>query len=76
VLKKIDADYDPTDRARASEYLERHRKSGQVVTGLLYLEEDGRDLHAFNHSISGSLVTAPKRDDRKQILEKVQARYW
>jgi hypothetical protein len=46
-----------------------------VVTGLLYLEEDGKDFHRANHTISGSLVSAPKRDDRKEILEKVQARY-
>ena len=74
-LNKVDPDYDPTDRARASAYLERHSEEGLVVTGLLYLEEDGKDFHSANRTISGSIVTAPKRNDRAEILEKVQARY-
>ena len=75
VLRKVDADHDPTDRARAFDYLERHREAGEVVTGLLYVEQEGRDLHAVNRTAPGSLVDPGQRDDQEAILEAVQARY-
>jgi 2-oxoglutarate ferredoxin oxidoreductase subunit beta len=45
-LRKLDDDYDPTDRVRAMAYLESRRAAGEIVTGLLYLDPDARDLHA------------------------------
>ena len=45
LLKKADADYDPTDRSKAMHYLERHRSRGEVVTGLMYLDESIPDMH-------------------------------
>jgi 2-oxoglutarate ferredoxin oxidoreductase subunit beta len=75
VLRKIDVDHDPTDRARAFSYLERHREANEIVTGLLYIEEEGRDLHAVNRTVEGSLVDARPRFDHQAILDEVQARY-
>ncbi len=75
VLRKVDVDHDPSDRARAFGYLERHREAGEVVTGLLHLEEEHGDLHALNRTVPGSLVDARPRDDQGSILEAVQARY-
>jgi 2-oxoglutarate ferredoxin oxidoreductase subunit beta len=45
-LRKLDDAYDPTDKVRAMGYLEAHRAAGEVVTGLLYVHPDSRDLHA------------------------------
>jgi len=75
VLRKIDVDHDPTDRSRAFAYLERHREANEIVTGLLYIEEEGRDLHALNHSVPGTLVSAREHTDQNAILDEVQARY-
>ena len=75
VLRKVDVDHDPSDRARAFGYLERHREAGEVVTGLLHLEEEGRDFHAVNHTAPGSLVSPRPRQDQSAILEAVQDRY-
>ncbi|MDZ7842267.1 MAG: 2-oxoacid:ferredoxin oxidoreductase subunit beta [Gammaproteobacteria bacterium] len=75
VLRKVDVDHDPTDRARAFGYLERHREAGEIVTGLLYLEEEAADLHAHNRTAPGSLVNARPRDDQAAILEEIQTRY-
>lgn len=75
VLRKIDADHDPTDRARTFAYLERHREAQEIVTGLLYLEEEGRDMHALNRTIGGSLVNGRRRTDHRAILDEVQQRY-
>jgi len=44
-LSKLAADYDPTDRVKAMTYLQEHHAKGEVVTGLLYVEEDAQDLH-------------------------------
>lgn len=75
VLRKIDADHDPTDRARTFAYLERHREAQEVVTGLLYLEEEGRDMHALNRTVAGSLVNGRHKSDHQAILDEVQQRF-
>lgn len=45
VLKKLDHDYDPTDRARALGYVQEHIARGEHVTGLIYLGEGRRNFH-------------------------------
>jgi 2-oxoglutarate ferredoxin oxidoreductase subunit beta len=45
-LHKIDPAYDPSDKVAAMAYLETHRARGEVVTGLLYVDPDSRDMHA------------------------------
>ena len=44
-LHKIDPAYDPSDKVAAMAYLESHRARGEVVTGLLYVDPDSRDMH-------------------------------
>ena len=46
-LHKLDPAYDPTDRVSAMDYLQQHHARGEVVTGLLYLDPNPHDLHAF-----------------------------
>jgi 2-oxoglutarate ferredoxin oxidoreductase subunit beta len=75
VLRKVDVDHDPSDRARAFGYLERHREAGEIVTGLLHLEEEDKDLHAINRTVDGSLVNARRRGGERVILEEIQGRY-
>jgi 2-oxoglutarate ferredoxin oxidoreductase subunit beta len=43
-LKKLHADYDPTDKTAALAYMMAHQAKGEVVTGLLYLEPDADGL--------------------------------
>jgi 2-oxoglutarate ferredoxin oxidoreductase subunit beta len=45
-LLKLEADYDPTDRVAAMDYLFEHQARGEIVTGLLYVEPHATDLHA------------------------------
>lgn len=71
VLRRIDVYHDPVDRARAAGYLERHRQAGEIVTGLLHLEEEAGDLHELNSTVPGSLVTTRRHSDQAAILEKV-----
>ncbi|MEM1440128.1 MAG: 2-oxoacid:ferredoxin oxidoreductase subunit beta [Pseudomonadota bacterium] len=57
MLRKVDDDYDPTDRLAAIDFLQRHTAAGEVVTGLLYIDESKPDMHG----ISGTTAT-PLRD--------------
>jgi 2-oxoglutarate/2-oxoacid ferredoxin oxidoreductase subunit beta len=45
-LRKLDADYDPTDKVGATSALAKAAATGEVLTGLLYLSPDAEDLHA------------------------------
>ena len=50
-FRKLQADYDPTDRYAALSYMNAHQARGEVVTGLLYVDQLATDLHmALNTS--------------------------
>jgi 2-oxoglutarate ferredoxin oxidoreductase subunit beta len=44
-LRKVAADYDPTDRVGAISYLQQRQAAGEIVTGLLYVDPEAEDLH-------------------------------
>ncbi|MEO7938528.1 MAG: 2-oxoacid:ferredoxin oxidoreductase subunit beta [Burkholderiaceae bacterium] len=45
-LRKLHADYDPTDRLAAMNHVATHQALGEIVTGLLYVDRNAEDLHA------------------------------
>jgi 2-oxoglutarate/2-oxoacid ferredoxin oxidoreductase subunit beta len=45
-LRKLAPDHDPTDRVAAMNYLQERSATGEIVTGLLYLDPNAADLHA------------------------------
>ncbi len=45
-LRKLADDYDVHDRVAAMTYLQERRALGEIVTGLLYVDPEPRDLHA------------------------------
>jgi len=45
LLKKLDAEYDPTSRPAALGYLEKQRGLGYIVTGLLFIDDDLPEIH-------------------------------
>ena len=45
-LRKLHAGYDPTDRVAAMNQVQALQASGEVVTGLLYVDPEATDLHA------------------------------
>src|SRR5271166_6385794 len=51
--------YDPTDRRQVFDYLDEQQGKGQVVTGLLYLDEQAGDLHDLNQSSDVPLSRLP-----------------
>ncbi len=44
-LEKLAEDLDPFDRISALVALEQYRARGQILTGLIYMNKDSRDLH-------------------------------
>ena len=44
-LRKLAASYSPHDRVAAMNYLHERSAKGEVVTGLLYVDEEAHDLH-------------------------------
>jgi 2-oxoglutarate ferredoxin oxidoreductase subunit beta len=45
-LRKLDSEYDPSDKINAVSHIARAAEKGEVLTGLLYLAADAEDLHA------------------------------
>ncbi|MFN2449840.1 MAG: 2-oxoacid:ferredoxin oxidoreductase subunit beta [Candidatus Baltobacteraceae bacterium] len=46
LLRKLERDYDPTDRSGAMRAMHEARGRGELVTGLLYIDTSARDLGA------------------------------
>ena len=61
-LHKIAADYEPTNKVAALDYLQRHHHAGEVVTGLLYLDPAPRTTHDYLGTISRPLNGLSERD--------------
>jgi 2-oxoglutarate/2-oxoacid ferredoxin oxidoreductase subunit beta len=54
-LRRLHADYDPTDRVAAMAQVQAHQAKGEIATGLLYVERDARDMHAALGTAAGPL---------------------
>ena len=59
VLKKLALDYDPKSRANVMAYLNAHQSTGEVPTGLLFLDETGSDMHAMAKTVTTPLSKLP-----------------
>jgi 2-oxoglutarate/2-oxoacid ferredoxin oxidoreductase subunit beta len=57
LLRKLHADYNPTDRVAAMHYLQAHQAGGELVTGLLYIDAEATDLHAALNTSAKPLNT-------------------
>jgi 2-oxoglutarate ferredoxin oxidoreductase subunit beta len=44
-LRKIAPEHDPTDKLAAMSFMQRHQATGEIVTGLLYVDPDSQELH-------------------------------
>ena len=54
-LRRLHADYDPTDRVAAMAQVQAHQAKGEIATGLLYVERDARDMHAALGTVAAPL---------------------
>jgi 2-oxoglutarate ferredoxin oxidoreductase subunit beta len=58
-FKGVPKDYDPTDREKVSAFLREHQDKGEIVTGLLFVDESVSDLHEMNQSPAVPLSQIP-----------------
>ncbi|MDQ3349769.1 MAG: 2-oxoacid:ferredoxin oxidoreductase subunit beta [Acidobacteriota bacterium] len=74
-LRKLAEDYDATDRDTTYRYIRERQKAGEVVTGLLYLSADSKDLHDQGNTVATPLTQLPYEalcpgNDELQKLQK------
>ena len=76
-LRKVAEDYDPTDRDRAYAYIRDAQSKGEVVTGLLYIDESTRDMHGHAGTVDEPLTTIPYEAlcPGNAELQKLQQRF-
>jgi 2-oxoglutarate ferredoxin oxidoreductase subunit beta len=76
-LRKVAEDYDPTDRDRAYEYIREKQKDGEVVTGLLHISTQSKDMNEQLDLVPKPLTNLPFATlcPGSAELEKLQARF-
>ncbi len=74
-MRKLDAEYDVHDRQAAMSFLHHHAANGQIVTGLLYVDEEPQDLHAHLNTVEAPLNTLSEKElcPGSTALEKINA---
>ena len=55
-LRTVDPDYDPSDRGSVVSYIRQHQDKGQIVTGLLFVDEAVPDMLTLNGTTKTPLV--------------------
>ena len=74
-LRKLAADYDPTDRIKVMNYLQERSAAGEVVTGLLYVDPESTDLHQDIKTVETPLNQLGERElcPGSVALERINA---
>ena len=74
-LRKLHADYDPTDRFAAMAYMQSRAALGEIVTGLLYIDPLATDLHLALNTIAAPLNTmgAKQLNPGQAALDNINA---
>ncbi len=54
-LRKIDENYDPSDRIAAMNHVAAHQARGEIITGLLYLDPEPGDMHGHLNTVDAPL---------------------
>ena len=59
LLRKVSGEYNPQNRGAAIDYIRSRHRAGEIVTGLLYIDEGDPDLHGVNNSVAAPLNELP-----------------
>jgi 2-oxoglutarate ferredoxin oxidoreductase subunit beta len=75
-LRKLDINYDPTDKRSAMSYLQERQAAGEIVTGLLFLNTEAEDLHERLGTVASPLNTLNEAElcPGRRALEEMNAR--
>lgn len=58
-FRSLPEGYDPTDRAKVQAYVQEYQGKGEVVTGLLYVDQNSPDVHEMNNTAEVPLTQLP-----------------
>lgn len=61
-FRKVADRFDPSDRDRAYAYISEHIRKGEIVTGLLHVNEEALDMHDLSGTVEEPLVDLPFED--------------
>lgn len=59
-LHKLAKEWDPQDRLSAINAVQKAKQTGEILTGMLYINEDSKDLHAILNSTDTPLNSIPQ----------------
>jgi len=73
LLKKLDSEYDPTNKTEALKVLTEAHDKGEIVTGLFYLDTQQPDFMEMLNVVDAPLATLPQSSVRppKRVLDEV-----
>ena len=73
LLRKLEEDYDPTDRLSAMHRLNESHEKGEVLTGIFYVATDKPNFMELLNLVDSPLATLPQEIVRppKQALDTV-----
>jgi 2-oxoglutarate ferredoxin oxidoreductase subunit beta len=77
LLCKLDPDYDPTDRVKATTYLREKLAEGEYVTGLIHIDERSPEYHEVNGTSATPInqIAYEKLNPGSAALTKIMSRY-
>jgi 2-oxoglutarate ferredoxin oxidoreductase subunit beta len=77
MLRKLDKDYDPTSRAAAFKYLRDRFNAGEIITGLLYVDDSREEMHNLMGNVDTPLAELPldSLHPGEAELKKILGRY-
>ncbi len=61
-LRKLAANWDPTDRSSAMDRIRSAKSNGEILTGLLYIDQESRDLHELEQTVNRPLNSLTEGD--------------
>jgi 2-oxoglutarate ferredoxin oxidoreductase subunit beta len=74
-LAKLHPEYDPHDRIGAMTYMQSRAAAGELVTGLIYMDPEPRDMHAMLNTVDAPLNRLGEKElcPGSAALEKINA---
>jgi 2-oxoglutarate ferredoxin oxidoreductase subunit beta len=77
MLRKLDRDYDPTNKIAAMAAIHEAREKQELITGLLYFNDKGTDLNTLINTVDVPLWSLGEKDldPGAEVLKKLNASF-
>ncbi len=77
MIHKISSDWDPTNRWATLAYLHQAQEKGEILTGLMYVDPQSKELHELLNTTHKPLnrLTEAELNPGEKVLEQINASY-